>query len=723
MWITKRITGYIVLGLILASFIVLSGCGKSDAEKNEKVFNGAPGIYLPPPQGHLNPFITNAINMGIYVDFVEQSLGFYNWKEEKWVPILATDWTLDQKANEYVVHLRQGVKFHDGSDFTAKDVVSTFYLTYLMNQTVWQKKYIDKVYARDKYTVVFHVKNPYSVIERFILRTTLIRPYSVYGKFSDRIMTWADEEIYIKDVDENIRKYKTVNGLNEAVPADLIALIKPYAADTAEKKSPERDKAEKQVVKYLQGILKTRPAQWAAKPANYEEIEKSSRAKVIAERKAKREGKPAPVYPAPTPEQLLSNKLAALLKEALDAQWKPIKDKSKVVRNELNAFRPEYRYGTGPFMLSMKDVNESQLTLRKFKDYWGKENILFDKVILYNGETPTITPMLMANELDYATHGFPIATERQLSKMGFRIMRPPTYAGVAVGCNNNEKSYPLNKREVRQALAYLINRDETAFCALGYAAKPYKYLSGFSDSLVSKWMSPEAISHMNQYPHSLAKAEALLKEAGCQKKNGWWYDDRGKRIQWDLMCILEYADWASAAENIVLQMRKFGLDVSLRAVNATQWPTEMNQGRYDMTIRACGASQPHPSFAYEANYITYNDPEGKLGPGMEFPLIQDVPYYGQLNLEDLVKECSIGFDLEGQKRDIEQLAVAQNYYLPIIPVYERYGNSPLLENKRIEPLPKDSSYYQNALYSDNFMVIMMFDGTLRPKGTAGKAGK
>ena len=41
-------------------------------------------------------------------------------------PELATDWQISDDGMEFTFNLREGVKFHDGSDFSADDVVTTF---------------------------------------------------------------------------------------------------------------------------------------------------------------------------------------------------------------------------------------------------------------------------------------------------------------------------------------------------------------------------------------------------------------------------------------------------------------------------------------------------------------------------------------------------------------------------------------------------------------------
>lgn len=80
-------------------------------------------------------------------------------------PDLAESWDASADAKEFTFKLRQGVKFHDGTPFTAEDVVATY--TAILNPDVPAAArsvltMIDKVEAVDPLTVKFTLKTPFA---------------------------------------------------------------------------------------------------------------------------------------------------------------------------------------------------------------------------------------------------------------------------------------------------------------------------------------------------------------------------------------------------------------------------------------------------------------------------------------------------------------------------------------------------------------------------------
>ena len=89
-------------------------------------------------------------------------------------PNLATDWTISEDGLTYTFNLQEGVKFHDGSDFSSADVVFTFNRLISLKSPALNILGEFEVSAPDAKTVVFTLKTPnadflYGVSNRFAL--------------------------------------------------------------------------------------------------------------------------------------------------------------------------------------------------------------------------------------------------------------------------------------------------------------------------------------------------------------------------------------------------------------------------------------------------------------------------------------------------------------------------------------------------------------------------
>src|SRR5437773_9964630 len=93
------------------------------------------------------------------------------------IPGLATEWkTLDPTTWEF--KLRKGVKFHDGSDFTAADVVASIErVPKVPNSpspfTAYTKQ-IQKIEVVDPYTILFKTATPYPLMPTDLTQVAII---------------------------------------------------------------------------------------------------------------------------------------------------------------------------------------------------------------------------------------------------------------------------------------------------------------------------------------------------------------------------------------------------------------------------------------------------------------------------------------------------------------------------------------------------------------------
>ncbi|WP_099867702.1 ABC transporter substrate-binding protein [Pararhizobium haloflavum] len=79
------------------------------------------------------------------------------------MPQLATDWEISEDGLTYTFHLAEGVKWHDGEDFTSEDVV--FSVDVFLRETHARLRqsleHVESVEAPDDHTVVFTLKQPF----------------------------------------------------------------------------------------------------------------------------------------------------------------------------------------------------------------------------------------------------------------------------------------------------------------------------------------------------------------------------------------------------------------------------------------------------------------------------------------------------------------------------------------------------------------------------------
>jgi len=381
-------------------------------------------------------------------------------------------------------------------------------------------------------------------------------------------------------------------------------------------------------------------------------------------------------------------------------------------------FRPDNVIASGPFMFDVNSFTVSQNTLLKNEQCWNANDVKFDRIINYQGETSDITPVVLSKDVDYATHGFPPATVQQfLETPEIRVLRPPTYNGNCLYINYNTLGDVFGDKRVRQALAHAINREQNGTIALGDSGVAIKYMSGMSDIMIPEWLSEEDIASLNQYEYDVEKAATLLEEVGWTKGGETWKTPDGADAAWEIVFPAEFVDSAGCALDIVEQLGSFGIRLEPRAITYTQLDPDFDQGKFDLLVELWGATEnPHPHFAFAHDLFDHNTLAIRNGgKGYGYPLVQQTDALGEVDLEQLVIDSALGLDEEAQKANVGQIARAFNELLPAIPMYERYGANPAVEGVRVKAWPaEDDPILKNSPYGDGIPTMLLYTGKLEP---------
>lgn len=383
---------------------------------------------------------------------------------------------------------------------------------------------------------------------------------------------------------------------------------------------------------------------------------------------------------------------------------------------ELTEFRPEDYVSGGPYLLLAENITDANVRLVKNEGGFNSDVVLFDEVLLWNGETEAATPLVANGELHYGTYGFPPATEQAFVEAGIDIIRGPSYNGP--GLYVNHTVYPFNLVEVRQAMAYAIDREENGFVSLAESGIANECMCGLSDNLVPLWVSDDVQSQLNYYDLDRDLAASMLEGIGFSRNgDGIWVDDQGNTLSFELIFPAEFLDWAAAAENVTDQLNDFGFDITARGVQFQQQQQEVYDSNFQLAIRNWGVGSPFPGESYLQPYNRYNG-QGEVagegvGGGMRFD--PNVTYSGgELNVLDASYAAGEGLDTTVQAAIVDELALSFNELLPAIPLWERYGNNPLNRNFLDAPAGDDPIY--NNAGSDHFMPYLILTGGVGPAG-------
>ena len=130
----------------------------------------------------LDPFWTTQTIAGIHGMMVYDTL-FSSDNELKPQPQMVDKWTVSEDRKIYTFTLRDGLKFHDGSPVTSKDVVAS------MNR--WGKRdgagkqlfeYTASLVANDDKTFVWTLKEPYGLLIDILAKTGTSIPFVMREK-------------------------------------------------------------------------------------------------------------------------------------------------------------------------------------------------------------------------------------------------------------------------------------------------------------------------------------------------------------------------------------------------------------------------------------------------------------------------------------------------------------------------------------------------------------
>ncbi|MGL5149500.1 MAG: ABC transporter substrate-binding protein [Clostridium sp.] len=190
----KKILSLTLAGVLATS--ILAGCGGKDEFQKAaeaKIFRTSGG-YEVPETLHANAVAPPGVgNLGDYMH--ERLFDYVPLPDKTFIPVLGTE--IVEEGKTTTIKLRKGVKWFDGTEFTAKDVVSQLNISFITGSVIWD--YLDKIEAVDDHTVKATWKATNDITTELFASMVMNAPYHKYQKWSDQAAEVIASRTYGED--------------------------------------------------------------------------------------------------------------------------------------------------------------------------------------------------------------------------------------------------------------------------------------------------------------------------------------------------------------------------------------------------------------------------------------------------------------------------------------------------------------------------------------------
>jgi peptide/nickel transport system substrate-binding protein len=378
---------------------------------------------------------------------------------------------------------------------------------------------------------------------------------------------------------------------------------------------------------------------------------------------------------------------------------------------ELTEFRPESIVASGPYTYTLTDVGDAFLTLNWQPNSIFSDTVNFGSVRLWAGETEVTTPLALSGELGHSTNVYPPPTIESFQGAGLRLIDVPRGYGPALLFNHSVA--PWNIKEVRQAIAHAIDREQSAFLTNGIGASATVFMAGLLDDNVPQLLNQDVIDQLNPYEFNLEGAEALMTEAGFSRNaEGLWADADGNVISAEYTFPAEFADFAGAAQDAIAQLNAFGFDITARSLPWQEAAAAIRNGDFELSVWSWAQASPFAARQFFGPTQRFNTalPEGQ--PGIQFPM--QFEWNGmEVDLDEMITRSSDGLDEAVQRERAGEVALIINDMLPFIPLNVQRSIEPINEDL-IAGVPTEDSWLSNPTGSDHAIIYYLLTGVISP---------
>ena len=239
--------------------------------------------------------------------------------------------------------------------------------------------------------------------------------------------------------------------------------------------------------------------------------------------------------------------------------------------------------GTGPYTEVLR-FNSQVWELGKNHNYWQKGKPHVEKLIFPTFSTNEQTTLaLLSGNLDWAGAFIPAIQRIFVDKNPEHHHYWFRNTGYSTFLHTNTKDPILQNTNVRKAISYAINREQVVKVGMYNYTSP-AHVTSLAGPM-AKWHSPKINEKENWTAFNLEKANELLDDAGYKWKNkNERIDSNGSPLKCNIIVVSGWSDWVRSAQVISQNLKKVGIQATVRTYDFGAWIARMQQGNFQMAV-------------------------------------------------------------------------------------------------------------------------------------------
>lgn len=355
-------------------------------------------------------------------------------------------------------------------------------------------------------------------------------------------------------------------------------------------------------------------------------------------------------------------------------------------------------------------VTSDEIRLKANPNYRNKLDI--DTIVgIRRSSMEAYQAAIQNNEIDMEAGG--LSTEFALkvvenNKDTVRQVAFPAFAQWGF-CMNVNKA-PTDKLEVRQAIAYLIDKNQIAPATEPGMVAADEYMTGLPISVRDTYLTDEDKKEMAAYNANQEKAKELLESIGWSKQGNQWVDETGAVPEITIAGIGSMQVSLIMGEAAANMLNEFGLKASFVSKESGAYQDYAQSGEAHMIIDGYGSCQStgHPYEAYAGIWwygkrMNLDFPEGNRAK-----LVWKDEVTGEdFHYQDVLDTMRFTDSSEEAAECVKQLAMFHNHNVWYIPVTDQCYIYRIYNDKlSLSSVPTTGDIVKDFIWSGGTSIIL-----------------